>query len=274
MTPERERRCQHIPLTQKPLVMVLCQIQFSPIRQLDRYIGAIQERFRRMGLPIERVGKVRQITFGQAGAQPDFSEETRWEYLTRDQHQSVLLTERSLVLQTADYERFEVFAERLQTLLDVVFCETEHDQHGVVERIGLRYVDAVLPRPGEDFRHYVREGLHGVADDVFLPGTHRAFWQSAGATSIGNHQGVLMLRVSQNDQGALLPADLIEGAPQLGRPEPTGTLITLIDMDHFIEDTLDANADALVPLAYAMHDDIINAFHHHVATPEAIAIWK
>jgi len=269
-----ERQCRYVPLSQKPLVMVLCQVQFSSIRRLGHYIGGIQECFRRMGLPIERVNKVRQIAFGPTDAAPDLTEETRWEYRSRDQHESVLLTERGLVLQTATYDRFEGFAERLRALLDVVFRETEHDSLGVVDRLGLRYVDVVLPSDGQDYRYYLREGLRGVADEVFLDDTHRCFWQSSGATSVMDRQGVLMIRISQNDQGFLLPADLLDGAPRLTRSVPQGRLLTLVDMDHFVEDTFDADADALLPLAYAMHDRIIEAFHEHVVTPEAIATWK
>ena len=56
-----QRKCRYKPLSAQPLV--LCQVRFSPVRQMERYIPAIQDTFRRTGFPIERAGKVHQVTF-------------------------------------------------------------------------------------------------------------------------------------------------------------------------------------------------------------------
>ncbi len=53
-----ERSCRYVPLANQPLVLVLGQVRFSPVRQIGDYIPAIQEEFRRHGFPIERAGKV------------------------------------------------------------------------------------------------------------------------------------------------------------------------------------------------------------------------
>jgi uncharacterized protein (TIGR04255 family) len=45
----------------------------------------------------------------------------------------------SVVLQTTSYERFEGFAEKLSHAVRTVLTNTEHDQLGVVQRVGLRY---------------------------------------------------------------------------------------------------------------------------------------
>ena len=57
-----ERECRYVPLSQQPLVLVLGQVRFSPIRQMDRYVADIQEEFRQHGFPIERAAKVQEIT--------------------------------------------------------------------------------------------------------------------------------------------------------------------------------------------------------------------
>ena len=46
------RSCRYVPLGQQPLVLVLCQVSFSPVRQMSEYIPAIQEAFRRHGYPV------------------------------------------------------------------------------------------------------------------------------------------------------------------------------------------------------------------------------
>ena len=146
-----------MPLSNQPLVLVLGQVRFSPVRQMSDYIPAIQEEFRRYGFPIERAGKVQQLILGPAGGVPvQVVEEQRWEYRTRDETWSILVMQDCVVLQTTAYGRFEDFADKLRHALGTVLAKTEHDRLGVVQRVGLRYVDVVQPREGEDFRFYLR----------------------------------------------------------------------------------------------------------------------
>ena len=268
------RKSRYVPLSNQPLVLVLCQIRFSTV-QVDKYIPEIQEKFRRGGFPIERAGKVQQLIFGPGGGAPvQVVEQQRWEYRTRDETWSILVMPDSVVLQTTAYERFEGFAEKLLQAVHTVLATTEHDQLGVIHRVGLRYVDAVRPRAGEDFRYYLRRGFHGVADTLFQEGTHRLHVESTGNTQVGNVTGTMVVRVVQNNQGLLLPPDLVSGAPNQGSSAEPGELVTLIDMDHYVEGNFDPDAKWVVARSYDMHDQIIETFHEHVVTPEAVAVWQ
>ena len=270
-----ERRCRYVPLSQQPLALVLGQVLFSPIRQIERYIPEIQEAFRQYGFPVERAGKVRRLNLGRGTGMP-FQEvmQDRWEYRTRDETWSVLVTQDGVVLQTTAYERFEGFADTLQQAVRTVLATTEHERLGVVQRVGLRYIDVVQPRDGEDFRTYLRPGFHGATDDVFLAGTHRLRVESTGRTYVGDDvTGSMIVRVVQNYQGRTLPPDLIGSAPKFARRAKRGELITLIDMDHYIEGTFDPDTDWVVARAFEMHDHLIETFHERVVTETAIEAW-
>jgi uncharacterized protein (TIGR04255 family) len=270
-----ERKCRYVPLSKQPLVLVLGQVRFSPIRQMADYIPAIQEEFRRHGFPLERAGKVQQLIFGPSGGVPvQVVEQQRWEYRTKDETWTVLVVEDSVVLQTTAYGKFEDFADKLLQAVQTVLAKTEHDQLGVVQRVGLRYVDIVHPREGEDFRLYLRRGFHGVADQVFKAGTHRLHIESTGKTSVGGVDGTMVVRVVQNDQGFSLPPDLLGAAPKHSPRAKSGELITLVDMDHYIEGKFDPNAEWVVAKAYEMHDHLVETFHDHVVTKEAIEVWQ
>ena len=130
------------------------------------------------------------------------------------------------------------------------------------------------PRAGEDFRFYLRPGFHGVADDLFQKGTHRLHVESTGKTQVGGVAGTMVVRMVQNDQGLLLPPDLLVGAPKQSSSADAGELITLIDIDHYVEGNFDPDAKWVVAAAYDMHDQIVDAFHEHVVTAEAVAVWK
>lgn len=270
-----KRKCRYEPLAAQPLVLVLCQVRFSPVRKMDQYIPAIQDVFRRNGFPIERAAKVHQVTFGASGSVPvQVSEQQRWDYRNRTETWSILVMEDSVVLQTTNYDRFEGFAEKLRLAVQTVLTESEHDQLGVIERVGLRYIDAVRPTGDRDFRYYIREGFHGVSDEVFQPGQHVRHIQSVGGTLVGGHSGKMVVRVSQNLQGVVLPPDLVADAPKALKGADPGTLVTLVDMDHYIEGSFASDADWIVARSFQMHDHIIETFHDHVVTREAIQEWK
>lgn len=137
------RKCRYQPLSAQPLVLVLCQVRFSPVRQMERYIPAIQDAFRRHGFPIERAGKVQQVTFRSSGsALVEVVEQQRWEYRNRDETSSILVMQDSVILQITAYTWFEEFAEWLRLVVDTVLTESEQDKLGVVHRVGLRYIES------------------------------------------------------------------------------------------------------------------------------------
>ena len=265
-----QRTCRYHPLSAQPLVLALCHLRFSPVRQMARYTPAIQDAFRRTGFPIERAGKVHQVTFTPSDSAPvQMVEQQRWEYRNREETWSVLVTEDGVILQTTAYTRFEEFAERLQLAVGTVLTESEQAQFGMVHRVGLRYIDMVRPSAGKDFRFCLRPGLHGVPDEVFQPGRHLLHVESRGQTVVGGHPGTMIVRIVQNDQGHSLPPDLMAAAPKYSPRAGPGELVTLIDMDHYFEGTFDPDSEWVVASAYELHDRIVETFHDHVVTREA-----
>ena len=184
------------------------------------------------------------------------------------------MTQDTVILQTTAYTRFEDFAERLQMAVRTVLAESEHHQLGVVHRVALRYIDVVRASGGRDFRFYLRPGLHGVPDEVFQPGQHLLHSECRGRTVVGGKPGTMVGRIVQNDQGSPLPPDLVDAAPSFSPRAEAGELVTLIDMDHFVEGNFDPDPDWVVARAYEMHDHIIETFHGHVVTEDAIKEWK
>lgn len=267
-----KRNCRYVPLSKNPLVLVLCQVRFSPVRKMGDYIPGIQEAFRRHGFPIERAGKIQQLTITSAGVQAVAQE--RWEYRTKDEQWSVTVLQDSVVLQTTAYERFEGFAEKLEAAVKTVLQQTEQDKLGLIQRVGLRYIDLIQPRKGETYRDYLRPGFHGASDAPFVEASHRLHVESVGRTKVGDISGTMLLRVAQNDQGLDLPPDLLGLAPKFQPRAKAGELVTLVDMDHFIDGKFDPNAEWVTAHAYVMHDQLIETFHEYVVSEKAIEVWR
>ena len=70
---------------------------------------------------------------------------------------------------------------------------------------------------------------------------------------VGGNPGTMVVRIVQNDQGSPLPPDLVDAAPSFPPRAEAGELVTLIDMDHFVEGNFDADPDWVVARAYEMH---------------------
>ena len=175
----------------------------QPIPHIDQYIPTIHETFPRHAFPIERAGKIHQVTFTPSATTPvQLTQRHRWDYRNKYETWSILLTQDTVILQTTAYTRFEDFAKRLQLAVHTVLAESEHDQLGVVHRVGIRYIDVVRASSGEDFRFYLRPGLHGVPDEVFQPGQHLLHTESRGRTVVGGNPGTMVVRIVQNDQGS------------------------------------------------------------------------
>lgn len=271
------RQCPSIKLSAQPLVLALFQVRMSPIGNLAKYIPMIQDAFRKKGYPLQREGKTVNLVFGPSGMQK--SERDRWLFTNRDETRSVIVDSEQIVLQSTEYDSFEAFAEIAAESLRVVLTEAEHDQLGVIQRIGLRYVDVVKPRPesNETFRNYVQPALRGLDYDRFVEGTQRYGFEAAGRTQLSpGEQGTLIVRLHQNDKGNDLPPDLAADAPKRLKRAEEGELLTLIDIDHFWEGMLGPpiEVDQIVETAYRLHDDSILVLHKSVVTEEAVKIWK
>jgi len=71
-----------------------------------------------------------------------------------------------------------------------------------------------------------------------------------------------------------LPADLLVNAPKHSLSVSPKEVMTLLDMDHFIEGNFEPSSDWVTSCAYALHDHVIESFHDHVITSKAIEVWK
>lgn len=266
------RTCRNVPLTKQPLVLVLCQVSFSPIPTLADSLPLIQEDFRRASFPIDRSGTMHRFLFTPGGPQTEVV--PRFELRDRAETSSVVVLKDSVILQTTAYAGFERFAERLVMALKSVFTRTEHERFGVVQRIGLRYVNVIVPPEGDDHRTYLRPGLHGLSSDVFLPGRQLLHLENAGQTKVDEGEGTLVVRISQDESGACLPADLQGGTPRYVPPTASGKLVTFADFDHAIQGSFDPDVDWIEARLYTLHDHIIETFHQHVVTEKAIERWR
>jgi uncharacterized protein (TIGR04255 family) len=245
--------------------MVLAQVRISPVLKMKDYVPALQEQFRHKGFPGFRSEQVHEI---QLGTEPRVDQRERWLFVDKENREAVVLSQDFVVLETSHYACFEDFTERLKSVLDVLGATIDATTL-LAQRLGLRYVDLIVPAQGETLDEYLQPTLLGLrAGDLEIEKVLNRF-EARGRTRTGQ----LMVRLHQNDIGAPLPPDLLPAEIDLGeRPLKGDEVITLLDIDHFSTSSRDYEPNALIDGLWQLHDYTEKAFLSSV-TPLALERW-
>lgn len=261
-----QRTLPPLKLQNSPLVLVLVQVRIAPVLQMEEYVPELQERLRRAGFPGYVSGEDLQF---QLGPSPAVQRAPRWEFQNKQQTESVVLGQNFIAVQTSVYDVYEAFEELfsgpLQVLAEVV-------EPTLVQRIGLRYVDLVRPRPDEDVSVYLEPSLHGLAaHDVGAIDLLSRF-EMLAQTKVGT----MRIRCQQSTEGSPLPPDLrhatLDFSSTVAHGLDRGELVTFLDFDHFSTDPIDYDPSGIVDAVGQLHDNLDQAFRAAV-TRHALEVW-
>lgn len=132
-----------------PLTQVVCQLRFPPILKIDAEIpGEFQDRVRaefpdyseKSELRVEFPGGQEQIPSEIISHMLQSPGKKNYQFSSDDGRWRVNLTRTFVALTTNDYERWELFKDRLATPLNAL---TDIYSPAYFSRIGLRYVDVI-----------------------------------------------------------------------------------------------------------------------------------
>lgn len=151
-----------------PVYFTIGQVQHNPLLNLGSYLPVIQERMRKAGFPdFKRAVQVQfDLSPGMAArdtdqaSQPAVQRVERFLFADVPSTSGFVLQANSLSFQTTEYETFESFLEQLRLGLSIL-----GDAVGglsFVERLGLRYLDAVVPATGETLGQYLANEVLGL----------------------------------------------------------------------------------------------------------------
>ncbi len=253
-------------LTRSPLVLVLCQVRITAIRDMASYIPKLQDRLRREDFPVDVGGEVVELAL-QAGGSARERRRTHWEFRTLEEDWSIIVSDSAVVLQTTAYSSFKEFLRILSLAMTAVDAVVGNL---VVERIGLRYVDCIEPLTDESWKDYVKPGYHGQENDIIGPDNSTHFTQTVVDTGPGQR---MIVRLTQNRDGMLLPSDLVPHHPVLRTRAEQGQLATLLDLDHYREARQRFEIGEVVDVAWKLHDGLDVMFRDMV-TEHALEIWR
>lgn len=256
-------------LPNAPLIYVLAQIMFSRVPKMESLWEDIHQRLF-AEYPESEVENVTQFAIKKEGISP--AQETRWHLLSRDRHNGVLLSPEMLIVHTTGYKSSNKFFGDLEVALSSLI---KIIPKGIqTKRLGLRYLDLLLPRNNLDVDRQVVEKLGMLSLSEIGCSPLRFERISNYTTAIG---GELAFRARQTTGTDALPSDLfpniLKPAPLLNTPKMSSTVVGSLDFDHYLNIEMELNAEGIVRKFRDLQKTTSDAFRA-VTTREGMAIWE
>jgi uncharacterized protein (TIGR04255 family) len=251
-----------------PVFYTLAQVQFNPITQMSDYVARLQDRLRRSGFPDFR----NELQFGLAIRRLDESppevytqQQKQWSFMNAERTEGYLLFENTLVFHTTEYDTFKAFLQKMLFGLNLIH---EVIELAYIERIGLRYLDAVVPASDDTLQEYLNASLLGLSANLDGQLGH-----SFAETTATVEDGTLVARTVITDGSLALPPDLFPLQLEL---QPRFTAIkdrsAVLDTDYFSQDRKAFDLPVIEAQLIKSHNVITKTFKASV-TDYARAKW-
>lgn len=258
-------------LTNAPLYLALSEVRFNTVLGLEsNYLPGIQEQLRKLGFPDFEPSA--EFTFqlkppAESEAKPRIDSVGLNRYVFRDigRLAGFSLSAGSIAYFTSAYDVFETFRQRMMEGLQIV-----HSAIGLSfsERIGIRYMNAVLPRHGEQLQDYLIPEVLGLT--VKLGGAiEHAYSETKRRLESG---GVVARTMVRNGRVGLPPELGNVGLTLHERFTGFEGMHGMLDTDAFVEKRESFDLEAIDRHVRRLHDDNETVFRT-IASPHALKVW-
>lgn len=249
-------------MSNAPVYYALAQAHFNPVAAMSRYVEQIQDILRREGYPLFEQQQITQLVVPAPHqtlqAEPQIQHTFSWLITRSDRTAGFILAPSAITYHTTHYDTHNEFIPELLRGLKAVHEATTLDH---VSRLGLRYLDAVLPRTGENVEQYLVDGLHGIEFNAKQP---YRLTESIFETKVGPlvSTGTLVTRVHRIIALLGFPPDMQPNGlminPKFVINEPQAHAV--IDTDHFVEGHMPIEMNKLDEQLLSLHATIKSIF--------------
>lgn len=257
-----------IPLKNPPVYLTLAQVRFNPILKLADFLPSIQESFRLTGYPdFDRQHLISIQLTTQEGQPPTPTpvQQERFQLGNVEKTHTFILDGQSLTLQSTNYGQFETFSACFLEGLNIV---NDAVKFAFTERVGLRYLDRVMPQSGETIAQYLVDQVHGLTSRLEGRPLHS---YTEAMNEIGNIK--LLSRVAIQDGPLAFPPDLQPGNMRIMERFASYVGISaILDNDGFFEGRETFSTKTVADHLDTIHK-VIGAAFKATATPYAFAAW-
>lgn len=256
-----------------PVYFTIAQVRFNPILSLSTFVPGIQESLRKRGFPDFKKAVAMTFAFApvankEAESQvPPAQPLERFIFADTENTQNFLLEHGALSFQSTRYEVFEKF--RAELMKGVELLDQTVGGLSFVERIGLRYLDAVMPREGEELGQYLIPQALGLY--ARLKGRTKHTFSETMAES---PEGSVISRVVVQEGQVGFPPDLLLDQLKIAQSFANFNGVhAILDTDAFAAERIPFNVGEVKKRLGVLHDRINEAFRALV-TQHALDAWK
>jgi len=263
-------------LKNAPVYFVIAQARHNTVLRLGFYAADIQDRMRKAGYPdFQKAVSMAFNLMPQIGEEKHTQNQPRVEQVERlifsssDYSKGFIVEQNALSFQTTEYDTFETFADEFAKGLGIIHeCVTLAHS----ERVGLRYLDAIVPSNGEaGLGDYLVPGVLGLGNN--LPDSVEIS-HSFTETHIRTVDSVVLARTIIQAGPLGFPMDLQPlGVKIAERFQSINGVHAIIDTDASIEGRHPFDVDAIQAQLKTLRHGVGLAFDA-VVMPSAIAEWK
>lgn len=229
---------------------------------MEKYVASIQDKLRKIGFPRYDPEHIQQINFVP---EPVSERVLRWNFVSRDKTEGVLLTENFIVYETTKYDVFETFAEQCAKVLTILNDIAEVD---FATQIGLRYVDVIRELDGHPLNWFIRNEFHGLLPAA-VDGWHVS---NQFFTLIKTDEGTLKLKSIDGQGPNFMPSDLESNRLAFDLVLQEQDRFRILDFDHIWKGDIDFEPTVIVEKMRDLHAPIGKVFRATVSD-EAIHVW-
>lgn len=255
------------PLKNPPVYFTLAQVRFNTILKIRDFLPSVQDGMRKAGFPVFSQRQMFVLQIGTPGSTdaPQPAPQEQYFFANTAKTHSFLLDVAGLTLQSTQYGTYEDFSRRflegLALANDVIALD-------YTERVGLRYLDHVVPRKGDMLEKYLAPEVQGLAQRLKGEPVH-SYIEALNA--IGSTQ--LRTRIFITKGGLAFPPDLQpDGLVVDPRFSGEDGLHATIDTDGFVQERKPFSLNDIREDFAAIHSAVNEAFYT-IATDHARKAW-
>jgi len=257
-----------------PLALVLAQVRYDP--EVDTEYKEVAARLKAtLGEHFPAMKTVRPVTFVfgnvpvSAGESKTNEGEVGRELRSDDNRSALRLQDGVMTYTTSLYEDSLHFLALWRSMLDCL-CAAGAVK---VQRLGLRYVDFIIPTGDKVPEDYFIDGF-GHSSNVFGEAAQTAFmsheyYREGGAMRVQYGRGFAQPSLPPDLEGSVQVPPVLLGKYNKEQNGPSAVL----DIDRWRNDNRRLQSEGIAKEFQFLRDDICQAFTR-IITPEALAEWS
>jgi uncharacterized protein (TIGR04255 family) len=262
-----------------PLSVVLFQMQYAPILNIDTYIPAIQDYCRKVGFPQTSKMRGDMMQIGQNG-EVEKTVVLQWVFASADFQKTLFIDTEKLTFQVFDLSNYS-FEDLLDTFMQLMNKIDALVEFSLINRLGLRFINTIEEKPELTWQCAIKPEFQGCPfpDDVHWADKGLMSWALQKRVKLSELKMTsnFLVRIYQNAVGRKYPEDIIRDPRGVIDFVSSGSLVTYVDLDHFIV-FQNGEKEVLMPkgkeVFVALHTVIENVFFSSLITKEARQLWS